>query len=96
METEGKFASSRRELVMGAFIKSTGFIRHIIIVQCLLHICSCLFVCTTLCTFLLHKLQFVLGAIILMTLVVNLCSWEEAYRRDLETFKDIGDVGEIW
>ncbi|XP_061915254.1 EEF1A lysine methyltransferase 2 isoform X1 [Entelurus aequoreus] len=22
--------------------------------------------------------------------------WEDAYRRELETFKDIGDVGEIW
>lgn len=23
-------------------------------------------------------------------------SWEEAYQKELESFKDIGDVGEIW
>lgn len=23
-------------------------------------------------------------------------SWEDAYQKELETFKDIGDIGEIW
>lgn len=23
-------------------------------------------------------------------------SWEASYKKELETFKDIGDVGEIW
>ncbi|XP_021172882.2 EEF1A lysine methyltransferase 2 isoform X1 [Fundulus heteroclitus] len=31
-----------------------------------------------------------------LQLDVLLCSWEEAYQKELETFKDIGDVGEIW
>lgn len=31
-----------------------------------------------------------------LTLVVLFLSWEAAYKKELETFKDIGDIGEIW
>lgn len=34
--------------------------------------------------------------ICLFVFVGGFLSWEAAYQKELETFKDIGDVGEIW
>lgn len=41
----------------------------------------------------LHKLLFLF---FIYLFIYFFYSWEEVYQKELETFKDIGDVGEIW